>query len=159
CSATSSCRRAAERRGGNERTSSTGSSRSRATIRACGSSSPSTAGLEAPFGFRHIAGSMNRPIDVATSLAPTVARPGQGAFVGALGPRPEKPLELYEFEGCPYCRKVREALSILDLEAVIYPCPKRGPRFRRELERRGGKQQFPYLVDPNTGQALYESDD
>jgi glutathione S-transferase len=102
---------------------------------------------------------MNRALDVATSLAATVARFGQGAFVGTLGPRPEKLLELYEFEGCPYCRKVREALSILDLDAMVYPCPKRGPRFRREVERRGGKQQFPYLVDPNTGKELYESDD
>jgi glutathione S-transferase len=102
---------------------------------------------------------MNRSLDVATSLLATLARLGQGAFAGPLGPRPEKPLELYEFEGCPFCRKVREALSILDLEAVVYPCPKRGPRFRPDVERRAGKQQFPYLVDPNTGTALYESDD
>jgi glutathione S-transferase len=78
--------------------------------------------------------------------------------VGALGARPAQPLELYEFEGCPYCRKVREALSVLDLDAVVYPCPKGGGAFRPEVERRGGKQQFPYLVDPNCGVALYESD-
>ena len=29
--------------------------------------------------------------------------------------RPEKPLKLYEFEGCPFCRKVREAIVWLDL--------------------------------------------
>jgi len=102
---------------------------------------------------------MNRALDVTTSLVATLARLGQGASVGPLGPRPEKPLELYEFESCPFCRKVREALSVLDLEAVVYPCPKGGPRFRPEIERRGGKQQFPYLVDPNTGVEMYESDD
>jgi glutathione S-transferase len=102
---------------------------------------------------------MNRALDVTTSFLATLARFGHGASVGALGARPEKPLALYEFESCPFCRKVREALSILDLEAVIYPCPKGGPRFRREIERRGGKQQFPYLVDPNTGTEMYESDD
>jgi len=102
---------------------------------------------------------MNRALDVTTSFLATLARFGHGAFVGALGKRPEKPLELYEFESCPFCRKVREALSVLDLEATIYPCPKRGPRFRREVERRGGKQQFPYLVDPNTATEMYESDD
>src|SRR5512134_2875049 len=75
-----------------------------------------------------------------------------------LGPRPETPLVLYEFEGCPFCRKVREALTVLDLEAFIYPCPKGGPRFREEVKRRGGKAQFPYLVDPNTGKEMYESD-
>jgi glutathione S-transferase len=54
---------------------------------------------------------------------------------------------------------VRETLSVLDLDAMVYPCPKGGPRYREEVKRRGGKAQFPYLVDPNTGQAMYESDD
>jgi glutathione S-transferase len=102
---------------------------------------------------------MNRALDVATSLAATLARGGVGVKVGAFGPRPEKPLELYEFEACPYCRKVREALTLLDLDALILPCPKGGPRFREEVKRRGGKYQFPYLVDPNTGKELYESDE
>jgi glutathione S-transferase len=102
---------------------------------------------------------MFRALDVATSFAASVVRLGAGMEVGALGPRPERPLELYEFEGCPFCRKVREALSVLDLEAVVYPCPKAGPRFRPEVVRRGGKAQFPYLVDPNRGVEMYESDD
>ena len=102
---------------------------------------------------------MNRALDVATSLAATIARLGTGVSVGSVGPRPEKTLELFEFEGCPYCRKAREALSILDLDAMIYPCPKGGPRFREEVKARGGKAMFPYLVDPNTGKEMYESDD
>jgi len=102
---------------------------------------------------------MMRALDVGSSLAVSVARLGTGMAVGALGPRPARPLELYEFEACPYCRKVREALSILDLDAVVYPCPKGGPRWRPEVVRRGGKAQFPYLVDPNAGRELYESDD
>jgi len=102
---------------------------------------------------------MNRVLDVATSLAATLARAGVGLAVGALGPRPEKPLELYEFEACPFCRKAREALTVLDLDALVLPCPKGGPRFREEVKRRGGKYQFPYLVDPNTGKAMYESDE
>jgi len=81
------------------------------------------------------------------------------AVVGDTGPRPEKLLDLYEFEACPFCRKVREALSMLDLEAFVRPCPAGGPRFREEVRRRGGKAQFPYLVDPNTGREMYESDD
>jgi glutathione S-transferase len=102
---------------------------------------------------------MIRPLDVATSLGATLARLGSGVSVGTPGPRPAQTLELYEFEACPYCRKVREALSILDLDARVHPCPKGGTRFRPEVERRGGKQQFPYLVDPNTGKEMYESDD
>jgi len=102
---------------------------------------------------------MNRTLDIASSFCATLARLPAGMAVGELGPRPEQPLELYEFEACPYCRKVREALTMLDLEAMIYPCPKNGPRFRKQVVAKGGKAQFPYLVDPNTGEAMYESDD
>ena len=102
---------------------------------------------------------MNRTLDVASSFFATLARLPAGMTVGELGPRPEQPLELYEFEACPYCRKVREALTMLDLEAMIYPCPKNGPRFRKQVVAKSGKAQFPYLVDPNTGEAMYESDD
>jgi glutathione S-transferase len=102
---------------------------------------------------------MLRAFDVTTSILATVSRLGYGDRIGALGARPPKPLELYEFEACPFCRKVREALTVLDLEAVIYPCPKGGPRFRPEIKRRGGKALFPYLVDPNTGAEMYESDE
>ncbi|KAJ3691631.1 hypothetical protein LUZ61_020795 [Rhynchospora tenuis] len=76
-----------------------------------------------------------------------------------LGPRPEKPIEIYEFESCPFCRKVREMTSVLDLDVLFYPCPKNGPNFRPKAIQLGGKKQFPYMVDPNTDVAMYESDD
>ena len=102
---------------------------------------------------------MNRLLDVATSFLATAPRVMSGIGVGKLGPRPKQLLELYEFEGCPFCRKVREALSVLDLDAMIHPCPKGGPRYRQWVIERGGKAQFPYLVDSNTGKELYESDE
>jgi glutathione S-transferase len=102
---------------------------------------------------------MLRALDVGTSVAATLARLGSGVSVGKLGKRPAKPLQLYEFEGCPYCRKVREALTILDLEADVFPCPKNGARFRPEVLKQGGKAQFPFLVDPNAKTSMYESDD
>ena len=98
--------------------------------------------------------------DVSAAWLASVARLGRGLIVrGDLGPRPEKPLVLYEFEACPFCRKVREALTELDLEAEIRPCPRGGDRFRPEAIARGGKASFPYLLDPNQDAALYESDD
>lgn len=99
-----------------------------------------------------------RTYDVATSFLASIARIGSGMEVAGAGARPEKMLELYEFEGCPFCRKVREALSILDLDAAVYPCPQNGPRFRPQVIERAGKAQFPYFVDPNTGREMYESD-
>ena len=71
--------------------------------------------------------------------------------------KPRKMLRLYDIENCPYCRLAREALTELDLDAEIYPCPKSGERYRPEVIERGGKAQFPYLVDPNTGVEMYES--
>ena len=99
-------------------------------------------------------------LDVAVSVAASSARMWRGTDRFRPARRqPEKTLELYEFEGCPYCRLVREALTELDLDAMIYPCPKGGSRYRPVVEKRGGKAQFPWLVDPNTGVEMYESAD
>jgi glutathione S-transferase len=98
-------------------------------------------------------------LDLATSLAATLMRGGLGTFARPAQRRPALLFELYEFEGCPYCRLVREALTELDLDALIFPCPKGGTRYRPRALEIGGKQQFPLLVDPNTGRSMYESAD
>jgi len=100
-----------------------------------------------------------RILDVATSMFTTVSRLGAGVAARRPAHRPVQRLELYEFEGCPFCRKVRDALTELDLEAVVYPCPHGGTVHRPKAIALGGKSQFPYLVDPNTGTRMYESDD
>lgn len=95
---------------------------------------------------------------IVPSYGASVVRFPLGFRASAVGPRPEKRLELYEFEGCPFCRKVREALTMLDLEVLVKPSPKGGTRFRKEGIALGGKAQFPLLVDPNAQVTLYESD-
>src|SRR5437870_3340657 len=100
-----------------------------------------------------------RMLDVTTSMFTTVSRLGAGVQARKPARRPLERLELYEFESCPFCRKVRDALTELDLEATIYPCPKGGTVYRPKAIGMGGKKQFPYLVDPNTGTRMYESDD
>ncbi len=40
---------------------------------------------------------------------------------------------------------------ILDLDVLVLPCPKEGPTYRPQAVAKGGKAQFPYLEDPNTG--------
>ena len=74
-------------------------------------------------------------------------------------PRPEQMLELYEFEGCPFCRKVREVMSELDLNYISRTCAGGALKKRAEVAEVGGKVQFPLLVDPNRDQRLYESED
>lgn len=92
------------------------------------------------------------------AVLPSIVRLGRGWWVDSTpAARPELPLELYEFEACPYCRKVREVMTELDLSYVCRPCPK-GSNNRDVVLKRGGKAMFPYLVDPNTGTEMYESE-
>ncbi|PKN58082.1 MAG: glutathione S-transferase [Deltaproteobacteria bacterium HGW-Deltaproteobacteria-14] len=99
-----------------------------------------------------------RTLNDVHSLAVSVLRYGRGLV--ALRPldEPDQPLELWEFEACPFCRKVREALSELDLPYVSRACAK-GSNNRAAVLARGGQRQFPFLVDPNTQRELYESED
>jgi len=101
------------------------------------------------------------PLNTATSVAASVARPRRGGKV-RLGcehrEQPEKTLTLYSFEASPYCRKVRERLHELNLDALVINVAKKSPH-RRGLIERGGRMMVPYLIDPNTGVEMYESDD
>lgn len=99
------------------------------------------------------------PFAFVGSLVTTTLRVGAGIAAQPRTSRPALLFELYEFEGCPFCRVVREVLTELDLDAMIYPCPKGGTRFRPQLLKVGGKEQFPFLRDPSTGKAMYESAD
>lgn len=101
--------------------------------------------------------SIERARDVASSMLASAVRGYSGSAVGRLGQRPRETLLLFEREPCPYSRLVREALSILDLDAEVHPCPKGELAHRAELKLRGGKAQIPFLVDPNTGEQRYES--
>ncbi|HMJ12113.1 MAG TPA: glutathione S-transferase N-terminal domain-containing protein [Polyangiaceae bacterium] len=74
-----------------------------------------------------------------------------------MGVRPEKRVVLYEMENCPHSRCVREALSVLDLDADIRPCPQGETHHRQELKTIGGREQIPMLVDPNTMEVAYDA--
>jgi glutathione S-transferase len=96
-----------------------------------------------------------------TSFAATAVRLGRGVYPAVTAEQraaPKHMLELYDFEACPYCRKVREVLCELDLDYLVHPVA-HGSARRAELKHLGGKVQVPYLVDPNTHTRLYESDD
>ena len=95
--------------------------------------------------------------NIVSSLLSTTLRPITGINSEPAAVKPERLLQLYDIENCPYCRLVREVLTELDIDVEIYPCPKSGERYRPQLVERGGKALFPYLVDPNTGEELYES--
>ncbi|WP_372966543.1 glutathione S-transferase N-terminal domain-containing protein [Marinobacter sp.] len=102
---------------------------------------------------------LKHQVNVLESVATSSFSAWRGCLVVKPVPQPEKPLILYDIEACPYCRKVREALTALHLDAEIRPCPKGGRIYRGEAESLGGKKQFPMLIDQNAGQVLYESDE
>lgn len=68
--------------------------------------------------------------------------------------RPREPVILYDMQDCGECKRVREALSILDLDALVYPCPAGGPAWDGMGQHRG----LPVLVDPSTGVTMTGSD-
>lgn len=73
---------------------------------------------------------------------------------------PPLPIIVYEFEGCPFCRKVREACSMLSLDIEYRPTPQGGRRYRPEIkDKYGRKASFPFMRDPNNGVEMFESDD
>jgi glutathione S-transferase len=104
-------------------------------------------------------GRMSTTLDTLNSTLTSTLRLWRGTNARSSARQPAKHLQLYEFEACPYCRLVREALTELDLDALIYPTPHGGKRFRPKVGKLGGKQQFPYFVDPNSDASMYESAD
>jgi glutathione S-transferase len=103
-------------------------------------------------------------------------RGGRGAIAAKRrGPPPAPKLILYEYEGSPWCRRVREHACSLDLQLHIRPCPREaflahvgppfqsegycGPlsRFRSEVKELGGSLYFPFLVDETAGVVMNES--
>lgn len=76
-------------------------------------------------------------------------------------------LELYQFEGCPYCSKVRKKMSELGLSYVSHT-PREGSEIKNqerydELMDLGGQDQVPFLVARDEAgdvvETMYESDD
>ncbi|SPL72474.1 glutathione S-transferase N-terminal domain-containing protein [Acinetobacter stercoris] len=100
---------------------------------------------------------VNHSIKVVQALVSGITEGGRGANGTAFPKQPEKALKLYEFEGSPFCRRVREVLTLLNLDYEVYPCPKGGNKYRQIVKDKGGKKQFPFLIDENTGEQLYES--
>lgn len=115
---------------------------------------------------------------LAGSIAATLSQHGRGLFARA-SKAPAQPLELYSFESSPFSRLVRERLCELEIPYLlrntgkarptdmgppmwrdkIKKAPKDTSRNRKAMFEREGRVQVPYLVDPNTNTALFESAD
>jgi len=105
------------------------------------------------------AGSGSEARSIARAAITTVLRLGADTSVIAeRGPRPHELLVLYEREDCPYSRRVREALAMLDLDVLSRPVPVGSTRHGPELERLTGASTIPVLVDRYAGVVVQGSD-
>ena len=137
--------------------------------------------LTRTYGKPATAKGWRRPLALATSYLSSALlwRPGGITGMAARPSKaPEKPLELYSFESSPFSKRVRARLCELEIPYVLrntgkgawtdmgppsfrdrlFKGPKDTTRNRKWLAERTGRVQVPYLVDPNTGSEMYESD-
>jgi len=101
---------------------------------------------------------MNRIWDVTSSVIASTLMGWRGSMGSRSVQQPEKLPELYDREGCPKCRLVREACTELNLDVRIIPTPQGGTRFLQQLKDVSGSDEVPYLVDPNTNTRLGGAD-
>ncbi len=88
-------------------------------------------------------------IKSAQAFASLILRGGRGVMGTANPMQPEKLLVLYEHEACPYSRRVREVMTLLNLDYESRPSPHKGHVYRDELKEMAGKAQVPFLIDEN----------
>jgi len=67
-------------------------------------------------------------------------------------------LELFQYENCPDCRRVREKLSALMLDFVARQVS-HDPAQRTRVELATGQREVPALVDPENAMVVTEADD
>ena len=70
-------------------------------------------------------------------------------------------LEIYLAERCPFCVKVRLFMEQNGVPYILKPVilGQSSSKVKEELKAIGGKVQVPFLVDPDKGIQMYESDD
>ena len=67
-------------------------------------------------------------------------------------------LELYQFEECPFCERVRRVLDALGLDYVVRTVPRSHAR-RDRVRAVSGQTQVPVLVDPERKKVVVESEE
>ena len=117
------------------------------------------ADARAQFAVDARGGDDSSPSTAAGCGVGSLGRGPAGAFYTRPSLSPDQPLELWAYEASPFCSVVREALSELEIPYVVRPCARGSPRRSQLMRRTGGTFQVPYLEDPNTGVAMFESDE
>ncbi len=67
---------------------------------------------------------VHHQIKVIQAMASMLTEGGRGVNGTAFPKQPEKALKLYEFEGSPFCRRVREVMTLLNWIMRFIHAPK-----------------------------------
>lgn len=103
---------------------------------------------------------MNKNLDLLTSSLASSLRLWRGTWGNKPARQPAKTLVLFDREDSAPCRLVREALTELNLDAIIYPCPAGGKRFAAERKKLASPiAKVPVLHDSNNGHTLVGADE
>lgn len=94
---------------------------------------------------------------VSAWIGLNIAKLSRNIAQNRVGKKVEKPLVLWMYEGSPFCKQVRDLLNALEIEHTVMYTPRGSPN-RQKLYEKTRRVQFPYLEDPNTGVAIFESD-
>ena len=94
---------------------------------------------------------MKHSLNIISSVVSSTLRQWHGSAGSKSVKQPPQMLILFDNENNPECRLVREALTELNLDVLIYPCPQGADRFATQLQQYGGSNtSVPFLVDPNS---------
>ncbi|XP_039688391.1 uncharacterized protein [Medicago truncatula] len=106
-------------------------------------------------------GQRNFALELATSSLASTSRFAWGrksviesASSEKIASEPPISLQLFEFEACPFCRRVREAMTELDLSVEVSRRFITYTTFNIYCSF-----EFPFLIDQNSGVSMYESSD
>lgn len=91
-------------------------------------------------------------LNLLSSTLASSLRLWNGTWGNRPGHTPAQEMELFDIEDDGQCRLVREALTELNLDVAIYPCPQGGKRFAARRKKLAPKAEAgPLLHDLNTG--------
>lgn len=101
---------------------------------------------------------MSHSVNVITSILASSVRSWRGTTTKIETVVPPKLITLYDREGCPDCRLVREALTELNLDVHIVPCPEGNAQATDKLKAASGSTLVPHLIDPNSDKTMSGQD-
>ncbi|ELR64931.1 hypothetical protein C942_02021 [Photobacterium marinum] len=101
---------------------------------------------------------MNYWIDIASSTLASSCRLWNGTVASKVEKQPEQMMILFDQEGDPECRLVREVLTELNLNVIIAPCPS-GGKNTEKFHTAFSKNRLPILIDSENQCALEGAED